>query len=250
MLTLGTLLSLGALMLAERRWPARDEWTPDAGELARDGAFLGLNAIGDGAGALLLSWLALHLAAGHAGPAADWSPWLAVPAAVVLGEWATYALHRWSHREGWGWKVHALHHAPTRLNASNNLTTHPLNTLWNQFARTLPWLVLGFEPRVIAWAALFIQVQSFAIHANVAGTLGPLSRWIGTAELHRWHHSVDASEAMNFGTALPLWDHVFGTYRAPSVRGPARLGIAGLPAGGGWRVWWRLLLAPICSRCS
>lgn len=136
------------------------------------------------------------------------------------------------------------------MNASNNLTTHPINGLWNQFAPALPWLALGFDARVIASAALFIQVQSFAVHANIGGTLGPLGRWIGSAELHRWHHSVVQGEALNFGTALPIWDQVFGTYRALSASGPMRVGTADLPAGKGWRLWRRMLLAPVCARCA
>lgn len=250
MVTLGTLLALAWLMWAERRWPARPEWTPGPHELLRDGAFLGMNAVADAAGALVLTWLALVVAAAMPGPAAHWSPWLAVPAAVVLGELGPYVLHRWAHRGGWAWRVHAVHHAPPRVNASNNLTTHPINVLWNQFARTLPWLVLGFDAHVIAWAALFIQVQSFAVHANIAGTVGPLSRFIGSAELHRWHHSVVLGEALNFSTALPVWDRVFGTYRAPSAVGPVGVGVAGLPFESGWAVWGRMLLAPICSRCA
>ena len=250
MLTLGTVLTLAWLMLAERRWPARVSWTPGAGELQRDGTFLVLNAVADAAGALVLTWLAIRLATvATPGMAAHWTPWVAVPAAVVLGELGPYVLHRWAHSGGWVWLVHSVHHAPQRVNASNNLTTHPINVSWNQFARTVPWLLFGFDAQVIAWAALFIQVQSFAVHANVAGTIGPLNRWIGSAELHRWHHSVVPGEALNFGTALPLWDRVFGSYKAPSVSGPARVGVTGQPARADWRLWRRMLLAPLCRRC-
>lgn len=250
MLTLGTALSLAWLMFAERRWPARPAWLPGTGELLRDGAFLGLNAVADAAGALLLAALVLQGAQALPGPAAAWPLWLAVPAAVLLGELGPYALHRWSHRGGWVWRVHSLHHAPQSVNASNNATTHPINVWWNQFARALPWLALGFDAQAIVWAALFIQVQSFAVHANVAGTMGPLSRWIGTAELHRWHHSIDPAQALNFGTALPLWDRLFGTYKAPSGDGPAQVGMAGLPPTAGWARWRSLLVAPLCSRCA
>lgn len=214
MLTLGTFLALAWLMFAERRWPARAPWTPSTFDLRRDGAFLGLNAVADATGALMLTWLAIHWATEAVpGMAANWSPWVSVPASVILGELGPHAMHRWSHRNGWAWLVHSVHHAPERVNASNNLTTHPFNVLWNQFARTIPWLLFGFDAQVIAWAALFIQVQSFAVHANVAGTIGPLNRWIGSAELHRWHHSVVLGEALNFGTALPFWDRVFGSAR-------------------------------------
>lgn len=253
-LSLGTLLALAWLMWAERRWPARRGWTPGRDELWRDGGFLGLNALTDALGGLLLAVLALHLRQrwpADAGLAAAWSPWLALPVAVALGELGPYALHRWAHGHGWGgrwgWSVHQLHHVPGRVNASNNLATHPINVLWNQLSRFIPWLLLGLDAQVVAWAALFIQVQSFAVHANVAGTMGPLNRLIGTAELHRWHHSIHPGEALNYGTAIPLWDQLFGSYRAPGATGPARVGVLGLPGTGPWALWRGLLLAPLCA---
>jgi len=77
-----------------------------------------------------------------------------------------------------------------------------------------------------------------------------LSRWIGSAELHRWHHSVVQGEALNVSTAVPIWDQVFGTYKAPGAAGPARVGILDLPVVSGWTAWRKLLWAPICSRCA
>lgn len=46
---------------------------------------------------------------------------------------------------------------------------------------------------------------------------------IGSARLHRLHHSTQDAEAGNFGTALPLWDQVFGTYRR--VAAPVAVGV-------------------------
>lgn len=250
LLTVGTVLALAWLMVAERRWPARPAWTAGAAELQRDTVFLGLGAVADAAGAVLVSWLALLVVAAAPGPAAGWSPWLALPLAIALGELGPYALHRWAHRGGWAWRVHRVHHAPVQVNASNNLCAHPINVLWNQLARALPWLVLGFDAQVVVWAALFIQVQSFAVHANIGGSIGPLNKWIGSAELHRWHHSLQPAEAQNFGTALPLWDQVFGTAKSPSVAGPLGVGVQGVLSQPGWRGWRGLLLAPICQRCA
>jgi hypothetical protein len=41
--------------------------------------------------------------------------------------------------------------------------------------------------------------------------------------LHRPHHSTRAADAGNFGTALPFWDQLFGTYRRG--RAPAAVGV-------------------------
>lgn len=250
-LAVGTLVALAALMAAERLWPHRRAWSPRWGDLRRDGIFLGVNAVADALAGLVLHGLVIAwaMASPGEGLAAAWPLGLAVPVAVVLGELGPYLLHRWAHRGGLGWRVHGVHHRPEALNASNNVTTHPLNVMWNRLSRTLPWLLLGFSADAVLAAALFIQVQSFATHANIAGTLGPLNRFIGTAELHRWHHSTVVDEARNFSTAIPLWDQVFGTYHLPDAAGPARVGIA----AGGWpapRDAWRLLVQPVCARCA
>ena len=75
------------------------------------------------------------------------------------------------------------------------------------------------------------------MHADIAGTVGPLSRWIGSAELHRWHHSIHQSEALNFSTALPIRGQVFGTCKAPCASGLVQVGVADLPAAAGWAGW-------------
>ncbi len=59
-------------------------------------------------------------------------------------------------------------------------------------------------------------------HANLDYTVGALRRWLGTAEVHRFHHKRDYSEAeVNFGEVFMIWDRLFGTYRerpAPLTR--------------------------------
>lgn len=225
-LTVLSLAALAWLMLWERLWPLREDWQPRGLELARDAAFLGLNAAVDALVVAGLTGLFLRHLAPLLGPgwAAGLHPALALPLAIALGELGPYALHRWAHRGGWLWRFHRLHHRPAKLNAANAVLAHPLNAAWNALSRLLPWLLLGFEPRVLLWAALFLQVQSLAVHANLRGSLGPLNGLIGSAELHRWHHSSEPAEALNFGTALPLWDQLFGSYHHRPGRLPRRLG--------------------------
>lgn len=219
------LASLAFLMLAERLWPLRKDWQASGPELARDGGFLGLNALVDSLTGLLLSSLALRSGLGGHGLALDLHPGLALPLAIALGELGPFALHRWAHQSPWLWRFHALHHQPTKLNAANAVLAHPLNAAWNQAARLLPWLLLGFSAEVMLWAALFLQVQGLAVHANLRGSLGPLNWLIGSAELHRWHHSVVEAEAHNYGTAIPLWDQLFGSFVHRPGQAPARLGL-------------------------
>ncbi len=132
---------------------------------------------------------------------------------INLAEFGSYWLHRLSHRGGWLWRVHLMHHRPERLNLGNALNAHPINALYDKLARIAPLLLLGFSSDAIEIATLFAITQSLVTHANIAGTIGPLNYIIGSAELHRMHHSTDPDQAGNFGTALPYWDQVFGTFR-------------------------------------
>lgn len=224
--TLGALLWL---MLWERLQPLRPQWQARPAELGRDGFFLGLNAAADALAGALLSGLAIYWAAQQASPgwAAGLPLPLALPLAIALGELGPFALHRLAHRRPWAWKIHELHHRPTKLNAANSVLAHPLNVIWNKLARVMPWLLLGFDQTTMLWAALFMQVQGIAVHANIRGSLGPLDRLIGSAELHRWHHSVIEAEAHNYGTAIPLWDQVFGSYVRRPGEQPQTVGIFG-----------------------
>jgi sterol desaturase/sphingolipid hydroxylase (fatty acid hydroxylase superfamily) len=92
-------------------------------------------------------------------------------------------------------------------------------------------------------------VCSMFTHANVR--LPPafdavLRRLIVTPDLHRIHHSAEVDESKaNFGTILPWWDRMFGTYRAsPGLSHEAMtIGLADLRDPRALTVP-RLLLAP------
>ncbi len=203
-------LLINALLLlaAEQLQPYRPDWRWRKADLPRDGGVFGLNVVADGVAAALVSLLAIGLT-----PASSTLPFaIELPLALVTAEFGSYWLHRLSHRGGWWWRVHLLHHRPERLNAGNALTAHPFNALYDKLARTLPLVALGFSDDALLVATLFALTQSLVTHANVAGTIGPLNYLLGSAELHRLHHSTNPADAGNFGTALPLWDQVFGTF--------------------------------------
>lgn len=209
----GLLLVLLWFALWEWRWPHRTDWQALPADRKRDGLFMLALLATDALADTLIRSLVMLFNADAQGLASELPLWLAVPAAALLGEFGDYWLHRYKHRGGWLWRVHFVHHRPSVLNVSNNFTTHPLDLLLRKSVHMLPLWLLGFEPMAIALAALFSQTQSFATHANCRGTLGWLNYLIGSAELHRWHHSVNIAEAQNFGTALPIWDQLFGTFR-------------------------------------
>ena len=75
--------------------------------------------------------------------------------------------------------------------------------------------MLGVPADVLLACLAITQPVLMLQHANVDLRSGWLNRVLSSNEVHRWHHSSRAAEAnCNFGSALLLFDHLFGTYRA------------------------------------
>jgi sterol desaturase/sphingolipid hydroxylase (fatty acid hydroxylase superfamily) len=233
--------------VAEHLWPRRPQWRARVAARRRDGVFFSANVVADALGDWLVraAVVGALVHTGGTGLARGLPLWLAVPAALLLSEFTAYWLHRASHADGWLWRVHSVHHRPSELNVTNNVTTHPINVLLLKVAKLLPLVALGFDPLAALWAALFQQLQSFATHANNRGRMGWLSYVVGTAELHRRHHSVRVEESLNFSTALPLWDQLFGTFGYHAVPEPQAVGVAQPQLYPGEQDWRRLLCFPL-----
>ena len=212
-------VNLLVLGLGERWQPFRADWRLTSKHLRRDGSVWSMNlvvdaAVGAGLTALVIDW----------GPGENsWSLPVQILSGLLAAEFGSYWLHRWSHDDGWLWRVHVLHHLPDRLNLANAVTAHPINAAYDKLARLSPLLLLGLSPDAVLVIGLFGVTQSLAVHANVAGTIGPLEWLVGSAKLHRLHHSRRPEDAGNFGTALPIWDLVFRTYRRGST--PRAVGV-------------------------
>lgn len=172
-------------------------------------------------------------------------------AALLWMELAKYGSHRLHHRAPALWPLHALHHAPRRLNWLNNLRMHPLNHAINSTASLLPLLVIGVPSDVMLGVLALTQPVLMLQHANVRSDNGWINAVLSTNEAHRWHHAVDPRQAdANYGSALLLWDHVFGTYRpATADTRPDAVGLfasARFPSRG---TYLQQLLAPLRPPC-
>lgn len=214
---LGTLVVLFAL---EWRMPYEREWHPDRRETVRDLFYFGLNGGMDAVAKMGVAFVvatlgvwdnSLHFA-------------LALPVAVLIGDFGGYWMHRWGHL-GWLWKVHGVHHTPDKVNTWNNNTIHFVNSLYSGLAKTLPLALLGFDPEVIIIAAYASTIQSYAVHANIDVELGWLGYLIMGPAHHRLHHSTMVGEAGNFAAVTTIWDIAFATFVYGPGRVPAEIGV-------------------------
>lgn len=259
-----TVSSLVVLMLAaglERWMPYRPEWNRASGDTRTD---LTSAAVLIGAvdpllkAALPVALIAVWPAAAQFDAAAHWAnnmPFaLQVVAALLWIELAKYGAHRWHHTNRGLWWLHALHHGSRRLYTLNNFRFHPLNHAINQLLAIGPLLIAGVPADVLLACLAITQPVLMLQHANIDLRSGWLNRVFSSNEAHRWHHSASVAQAnCNFGSALLLWDHVFGTWRAADTdHGPATIGLFGdggqYPATRGYLAQLGSMFGPACCR--
>lgn len=241
----GLVIGWGVLVLAlsvalERLMPFERAWREPDGDAAVDTASaLVLVGVIDPllkAGIPVFALWALKAAGANANSnwVLDGLPFAAqVLLALLWIEFAKYGSHRLHHELRSLWWLHALHHSSRRLYWLNNFRLHPLNHAINMAVSLLPLWLVG-TPLVVMLAATAVTLPVLVLqHANIDLRSGWLNWVFSTNELHRWHHSRLPAEAnSNFGSALVIWDQVFGTYKpVPARRTLVTVGLFGNGAG-------------------
>ncbi len=187
----------------------------------------------------LLKWLsplivaALYAAWGFQGAQTLWQahlgawPWAVQFLMVLLWiELSHYAMHRLHHRLPQLFWLHAVHHSSQRLYLMNGFRVHPLEYMLKHFAAMLPLMLLGVSPELLLAYLAFTQPVQILQHANLPLRHGWLNTVFSTNELHRAHHSTSREQGdSNFGSALIVWDLLFGTYRGVSQAEPKGIGL-------------------------
>jgi len=163
--------------------------------------------------------------------------------ALVIAELVNYWIHRGYH-ESRLWPLHAVHHCSPRMYFFLSVRKHPIQTVLTFGGRLSVLWLLGVTEPALAIYTVFVGANSYAQHANVRMTTGPLRYLLATPELHRIHHSRRIAEHnTNYGDSLSIWDRLFGTYTEPD---PARElhGSIGLPDVEVPQTYWAHLALP------
>ena len=250
----GTFTSLGALgvpittasylavaiattfVIAYEIWlPYRRDWRPGARDLVVDGLFLAAVQVALPAFLSLTLVVVMANALSDAGvPASSLWPH-DVPVAVqivlmiLIADFLRYWLHRAFHQIPSLWRLHALHHSPTRLYWLNVGRFHPFEKAAQYLFDALPFALMGVSETVLAGYFVFYAINGFLQHSNCRVALGPLNWIIAGPELHRWHHVCPgACRTSNFGNNLIIWDVVFGTRFLPATGDVEAVGITPL----------------------
>ena len=174
---------------------------------------------------------------------AAFSEHLAVAAlAFVLSDFCLYWSHRLFHGPRTLWWFHRLHHNPPVLtpitafrfwppeaachfaafNFGEGVALGIANLAFG--ANITPAAYLGVNVFLLAWSLAFSHLR----HSHVALYY---PRWLShilvSPHMHQAHHSVDPRHYQsNFGTALALWDWMFGSLYIPGKGERFRFGVA------------------------
>lgn len=204
--------AIGLSFVAERILPYTDEWNTSVGDGRRDVAHAFINET-----SLLLTVLVIPLMAALSPFGQRWPSSLPfvvqVLIAIVVTDFGVTVAHLASHKVGWLWRFHAVHHSVKRFYGFNGLMKHPLHGALELAAGTVPLLLLGMPKTVAEVLTVCIAVQLLLQHSNADYRIGPLRKILALNEGHRFHHLKWAGIGdVNFGLFTLIWDRALRTF--------------------------------------
>ncbi len=145
--------------------------------------------------------------------------------ALIVSEFFGYWFHRAEHRFRLLWRLHSVHHSPNKMGWTKTAVNHPFEYFILVVIGVLPATIFGAQvPELEAATLLYLVTAQFA-HCNLQLNHRWLSVIFTTNKLHYRHHSPILKESLsNFGCALLIWDHIFGTFKG--IQSCGRVGIA------------------------
>lgn len=223
--------AIGMSFAAERLLPYETEWNRDQHDSRTNIMHAVVNEASIFLSVLVLPLIAAHLPGLDIWPH-EWPLWLQLALAILIADLGITLTHFASHRFGWLWRLHAVHHAAPRLYGFNGLMKHPLHQALELTAGTTPLVIMGFGPD-IAWLLSFaVAIQLLLQHSNVDMRIGSLGYFWAVAPAHRHHHIASARDGdVNFGLFTSFWDHLLGTFVLNERPAPRKgeLGVEGEP---------------------
>jgi sterol desaturase/sphingolipid hydroxylase (fatty acid hydroxylase superfamily) len=229
------LIFVGAVFVAERRWPAvrrplfARAHLVDAGYLLLLAVIVGpLVSLLDTGFAVTVARHAHFLRFGRL----PLMPKVLVSGLILVGiDAMNWLAHVNNHRSAALWRLHALHHSQEDMSVFTTFRTHPLAHA-SYLPALIPALVLGASGTVPGGALIVYGCLVTIPHANLRWTFGPLGRILVSPAYHRLHHAytpLDDRGTVNFGFALVCWDQLSRRAAYPTGGTPIRTGIEGRP---------------------
>jgi len=133
--------------------------------------------------------------------------------AVIL-DFFDYWRHRFSHRIGWWYGLHSVHHAQRQMTFWSDDRNHVLDDVITYVWFIAAGLLIGVPPMQFPILVLFLRLVESLSHANTSISYGWLGeRLLVSPQFHRAHHGLRAAgrNSCNFGGVFPWWDMLLRT---------------------------------------
>ena len=229
------LLAAGLITLSELYFPNLRQWRPNMYDVKNDAIYmLFIQTALPKILAFLAALALLNVAqSGNLFFSSYWPHhfpvWVQAIMMILIADFFRYWFHVASHKNGFLWRFHAVHHSPKKLYWVNTGRFHPIEKAVQFLLDALPFILLGIDAQVLALYFVFYAVNGFYQHSNIELKFGALNYIISTAELHRWHHSrVESESNSNYGNNTIVWDLLFGTWFLPRNRNIEDIGLLNL----------------------
>ena len=147
-------------------------------------------------------------------PALMGHPVLTFACYLLILDCADYWRHRLSHRFGWWWALHSLHHAQEQMTFWSDDRNHVIDDLIQYVWFMALALLIGIPPMQFPLLVLLQRLLESMSHANTTAHFGRLGdRLLISPRFHRAHHGIAAAgeRSCNYGAVLPYWDMLFRT---------------------------------------
>jgi sterol desaturase/sphingolipid hydroxylase (fatty acid hydroxylase superfamily) len=221
-----TIITIVIAFTAERINPLQDRWAMTRQSfLQRDLPFIGLAVVVEQACTVGVSLAAATMTARTGFGPVSRIPLIAQAAiALVALDLLWYAYHRAAHTFSRLWRVHGLHHAPSQLYVLMHQVFSPVDLIVSRFVIALiVFKLTGMSSDAAFIATAVLGLQQTVSHVNTDLRTGWLNYVLIGAETHRFHHA--AGERGNYGSVVPFWDMLFGTFIYQPHRIPDEMGL-------------------------
>lgn len=148
---------------------------------------------------------------------------------VVLMDYGIYLWHLGTHRIGFLWRFHLVHHLDLDMDASTALRFHLADMALSVPFRAAQVAIVGPSPRALGWWQRFFFLSIWFHHSNwrLPGEGDRRLAWLlTTPRMHTIHHSTRREETdSNWSSGLSLWDRLHGTFRLDVPPRAVRIGV-------------------------
>lgn len=128
---------------------------------------------------------------------------------------AQYLIHYLLHKIPVLWRVHAIHHNDTELDATSGTRHHPFDFITRELFALVACIVIGAP---VSYYFFYRFVTIFLTYLTHSNTKVPVwvDKTIGlifiTPNMHKFHHHYKLPWTdSNYGNVFSFWDRIFGT---------------------------------------